>query len=50
MDPQKQYLRQLWAGGGLKNQVNSAQTGNLLKDLYHLNKWGESLKPTSNQG
>ncbi len=28
-----QYLRQLWAGGGLKNQVNSAQTGNLLKDF-----------------
>jgi hypothetical protein len=28
-----QYLRQLWAGGGLKNRVNSAQTGNLLKDL-----------------
>jgi hypothetical protein len=28
-----QYLHQLWAGGGLKNRVNSAQTGNLLKDF-----------------
>jgi formylglycine-generating enzyme required for sulfatase activity len=28
-----QYLRQLWAGGRLKNWVNSTQTGDLLKDL-----------------
>lgn len=28
-----QYLRQLWAGGGVKNCVNSAQTGNLQEDF-----------------
>jgi hypothetical protein len=32
-DSSWQYLRQLWTFGRLKNQVNSAQAGKLLKYL-----------------